>query len=435
MTLSHIFSYLRRMKFPLFGIFIWVFIDQGIGLAKGNTAFSSTYWMQIFSYQDYTEPQDFYQYLLDLRTGIPPLYSALEIYSFNTWEDSSWIFQNLYQGAIIVLVLLPLFFSKGKGVLLLWGLLTAWVIFRSILLIHPGNPQYYDVLLPVFLLLFILLTEASLATKEWKFFALIPAFLAGLSLSIAELSRPFMLALLPILVVYSLFHFIQHKQWLLVGAFLLPLLMLSGGWHGKLFMYNNGQIIWSNSSGTNLYRAWSEFVDSEALNKELQKEEEPLMWGRWDNLNTQVHYENSQVRKKYVWEGIRKNPGKALMRIWKKTLIFIQPQTDIYDHKPRGSYIAMYSFLVKGLFLVFPILLFLEIRQLIKKPHHFFSRNLLILIITGFLSLMPIIGESGEEARFLVSVLPFLMILGMIGLEKIATLVQNSKLNGILNFP
>ncbi len=434
MTLSYIFSRIRLLKFPLLGILIWIFIDQAMGLAENNAAFSSTYWMQMFSYQDYTDPQAFHQYLLDLRTGIPPLYSALEIYSFNTWGDNTWIFEDLYQGAIITLVLLPLFFSKGKGLHLLWGLLAAWIFFRSIILIHPGNPQYYDVLLPVLLILYILYSEASLELRDWKALAILLAFLSGLALSIAELSRPFMLALMPLLILYTLYHFIKHKQWLLIGAFLFPILLVSGGWHSKLYLYNNGQIIWSNSSGTNLYRAWSDFVDSETLNKELQKEEEPLMWGRWDNLNTQVHYENSQVRKEYVWQGIRKNPAKALEKIWKKTLIFIQPQTDIYDHKPRGSYVAMYSFLVKGLFLLFPILLLIEIGQIVKKPIHLFSRNWLILTIAGFLSLMPIIGESGEEARFLISVLPFLILTGMIGIEKITSLIKHPKLNGIFNF-
>ena len=434
MTLSQILSRIRLLKFPLLGILIWIFIDQAIGLAENNAAFSSTYWMQMFSYQDYPNPQAFCQYLLDLRTGIPPLYSALEIYSFNTWGDNTWIFEDLYQSALITLVLLPLFFSKGKGLHLLWGLLAAWIFFRSIILIHPGNPQYYDVLLPVLLFLYILFTEASLELKEWKAVAIILAALSGLALSMAELSRPFMLALLPLLILYTLYHYIRQKQWLLIGTFLLPILLISGGWHTKLYVYNHGQIIWSNSSGTNLYRAWSDFVDSEALNKELQKEEEPLMWGRWDNLNTQVHYENSQARKKYVWRGIQRNPGRALEKVWKKTLIFIQPQTDIYEHKPRGSYIAIYGFLIKGLFLIFPILLLIELKEIFKRPAHLFSRNWLILSIAGFLSLMPIIGESGEEARFLISVLPFLVVTGMMGIEKIGSLIQHSKFNRVFNF-
>lgn len=433
-TLSNVLAMLRTYKFAWVVLLIWLFVDQGIQLSEGIRAFSSTYWMQIFSFQDYGEPEAFQQYLLDLRTGIPPLYSALEIYSFNTWQDNTWIFEDLYQLGMITMCLLPLFFTRGKEVLLVVGLLVGWVFFRATLLIHPGNPQYYDVLLPCFLLLYLLFSEASFALKNWRFIAPLMAFLAGLWLGIAELSRPFMLALLPFLVAYSFFHYLRQKQYLSLAIFLLPLLIVSGGWHAKLYLHNNGQIIWSNSSGTNLYRAWSFMVDNEALEGKLQEEAPPLLYGRWNNLNTQVHYENSQVRKTYVWKAIRENPGKALHRIWVKTLIFIHPQTDLYSHQPRGNYIAIYKILVKGIYLLFPILVVLGTRKIIKKPSYFFSQEWMVVFITGFLSFMPIIGESGEEARFLISVLPFLLICGILLVEHGTSLVKHPKLNRVFNF-
>lgn len=432
--LSSIYTTIRTYKFAWVAIIVWIFVDQGMELSSEHTAYSATYWMQIFSFQDYGEPEAFQQYLLELRTGIPPLYSALEIYSFNTWQDNSWIFEDLYQLGIISMCLLPLFFTRGKGILLIWGLLIAWIFFRAILIIHKGNPQYYDVLLPCCLLLYLLFSEASFSLRDWRVLPPVLGFLAGLCLGVAELSRPFMLALVPFLVGYSCFHYFKQKQYLSLLSFLFPLLILSGGWHAKLYVYNHGQIIWSNSSGTNLYRAWSHLVDNEALALELKEEAPPLLYGRWDNLNTQVHYENSQTRKKYVWQAIRKHPGKALQRIWEKTLIFIQPQTDLYAHQPRGTFVAVYKVLVKGLYLIFPFLVVLGIRDLIRDPSTFFSREWMVLFITGFLTFMPIIGESGEEARFLISILPFLSICGMIALQRGSYLVKHPKLNRIFNF-
>ena len=432
-ALSNVLSMLRTYKFAWVAILVWLFVDQGMEISSEKTAFSSTYWMQIFSFQDYGEPDAFRQYLLDLRTGIPPLYSALEIYSFNTWQDNTWIFKDLYQLGMITMCILPLFFTRGKEVLLIAGLLMGWIFFRAGLLIHEGNPQYYDVLLPCFLLLYLLFSEASFALKGWRIIAPLMGFLAGLCLGIAELSRPFMLALVPFLIGYSCFHYLRQKQYISLVIFLLPLLIVSGGWHAKLYVYNNGQVIWSNSSGTNLYRAWSHMVDNEALELELQEEAPPLLYGRWNNLNTQVHYENSQVRKAYVWKAIRHNPGDALKRIWLKTLIFIRPQTDLYAHQPRGNFIAAYKVLVKGIYLLFPILVILGIRKIIKRPSSFFSREWIVVFITGFLSFMPIIGESGEEARFLISVLPFLIICGILLLEEGIALVKHPKFNRVFN--
>ena len=432
-SLSNVFAMLRSYRFAWVAILVWLFVDQGLEISRDQTAFSSTYWMQIFSFQDYRDPEAFRQYLLDLRTGIPPLYSALEIYSFNTWQDNTWIFEDLYQMGMIAMFLLPLFFTRGKEIFLLVSFLIGWIFFRAALLIHEGNPQYYDVLLPCFLLMYLLFSEASFALKDWRFLAPLMGFLAGLCLGITELSRPFMLALLPFLVGYSCFHYLNQKQYISLVIFLLPLFIVSGGWHAKLYLYNNGQIIWSNSSGTNLYRAWSFMVDNESLESELQEEAPPILYGRWNNLNTQVHYENSQVRKAYVWKAIRENPGKTLQRIWEKTLIFIRPQTDLYAHQPRGNFIAVYKVLVKGIYLLFPILVILGIRKIIKRPSSFFSREWMVVFITGFLSFMPIIGESGEEARFLISVLPFLIICGLLLLEKGIALVKHPEFNRVFN--
>ena len=66
--------------------------------------------------------------------------------------------------------------------------------------------------------------------------------------------------------------------------------------------------------------------------------------------------------------------------------------------------------------LFFLSLVFLLIRSLykgIKDKEYWVSEEFLVIFITFFLCFIPIIGESGEESRFLISVLPFLMMMGL----------------------
>ena len=425
--LSGILDFFIRFRGGVTALFLLVFFSYALGKVGSLSAFSATYWMQMFSFQDYPSSEELYAYLIELRTGIPPLLSALEIYSFNTWGDNTWIFEVLYQYGLITLCVLPIFFSNFRWPQLLWCMGASILLLRAIAKIHPGNPQYYDVLLPVFLMVYLLSSEASFFFRGKKWLGIFPALIAGIFLGFSELTRPFMLALLPLLLAYNFFHYLQNRQYISLTAFLLPVLLISGGWHAKLLYFNHGQVIWSNSSGTNLYRAWSGFVDNEALSQELQEETPPLLYGRWQNLNTQIHYENSELRKRYVIEGVLRQPGKALGHLWKKTLRFTEPQTAIYSHNPTGWDITLYKLLIKGLFMLFPLLVIRWLWQVIHSPKQFFHRDGVILLVTGFISLMPIIGESGEEARFVVSVAPFLVICGLIAMKQMAQIPWQEK--------
>ena len=50
------------------------------------------------------------------------------------------------------------------------------------------------------------------------------------------------------------------RRGLALAAFLLPVVVLSGGWHLHLYLAHDHQIAWTNISGYNLQRAWEDLI-------------------------------------------------------------------------------------------------------------------------------------------------------------------------------
>ena len=80
-------------------------------------------------------------------------------------------------------------------------------------------------------------------------------------LALLELTRPFMIFLLPLFLVVEWHRIYLHapRRQSALAAFLLPVVVLSGGWHLHLFLAHDHQIAWTNISGYNLQRAWEDF--------------------------------------------------------------------------------------------------------------------------------------------------------------------------------
>lgn len=396
----------------------WVLAAYAWEAVQEAVAVPVTEWMHIYSFRDYTHWDDIKIYLRDLRTGIPPVLSFLELHAWMRYCSIEWIIEDLYRYGIVFAVLLPGFFGKKR----FWSWLAAvglgWLMLESILIVHPGNPQLYDVLLPVFILLGFLYTRISLKTK-WIALGILPAIAGGFFFSMAELARPFMIALLPFLIAICGYQYFRAKRpWLFV-AYLLPVLVFSGGWHLKLLKYNQGQIVWSNHGGTNLYRAWTPLIDQDELKSQLQPEAPPLNdygWA-WNNINTQIHAENSSARSQAVLQGIFNNPSLAWKIFVQKVRIFTTPRTYTYDYDPQDPILVWYRRGVRGLYYVLAILLLGCVVRGVRDWRFLLSWDVGLLLTCFFLSFMPIIGESGEEARFIVAVLPFLMVTGLVALK------------------
>ncbi|MEM7658270.1 MAG: hypothetical protein AAF399_19245 [Bacteroidota bacterium] len=412
-------AWLTRYRTPFFGLAYGLFVLWGLWETRNSVAIPAMDWMRIFSFRDYRTSADILLYLKELRTGIPPFISLVEILSWNWWETLDWWVKGFYRLALIGIVLLPIWFTKRTIWHLLAGLPIAVFLLKGLVIVHPGNPQIYDVLLPVLLLIGLLLLKKSFTDqmRNWRLWLM--ALGAGFFLSMAELARPFMILLLPLLMGLGIYHFIQAKRARLILPFLIPILLFSGGWHLKLLIYNDGQVIWSNHGGTNLFRAWMPLVDQEAMEAQLQPEAPPMKdynWF-WDNLNTEIHAQNSKVRSQAVMDGIKSQPLAAMGLLWDKTLHFIEPQTAMYDYDPQGFFVSAYRGIVRLIYYLLALLLMRTVVRAIKQPISLLEWDTWLILITAFLSFMPIIGEAGEESRFLVSVLPFLMIVGFLGVE------------------
>lgn len=385
-------------------------------------ALPATRWMNIFNFGPFETWQGVWDYLWNLRTGVPPAISAVEVISFKLTGSYEWVIKGLYRKALIAMIILPIFFTprRIRDYLLHYAL--SWVMLFALIKIVMGNAQVYDVLLPVFLMLFLGLFRWSKQMDHRPGWQLALVTFSGFFLSMAELARPFMIALLPILLIYIGYHLWGNKKQLLL--FLLPVLLFSGGWHAKLLL-RHGQLIWSNHSGSNLVGAWAPLLDHPALDATLEPEAPPLEvndW-TWENLNTEAHAHNSAKRKAAVAAAIKAQPAAARDHFLQKIETFTEPQVGMYAYHPEGWAVDAYKGIIHAAFWMLGFLLLRALWSSIRNWRYVFSTEAMLIGTTAFLTLMPVIGESGEEARFLVSVVPFLIwvwlsVVGMVGTRK-----------------
>lgn len=407
-TIRTAWHWLSAHRHAVFFVLYAGFAIYGSFATHKVAALPATRWMNMFNFGPFTSWEAVGTYLWELRTGVPPAISAAEVISFKVSGSYEWVIKGFYRKALIAMLILPIFFTRRRlrDYLLLYPM--AWLMLLALIKIVMGNAQVYDVLLPVFLLLFFGLLAWGKRMDHRRSRQWLLLLLAGCSLSMAELARPFMLALLPFLLLYAGYQLWERRRlWL---PLLIPVLLLSGGWHAKLLV-QHGQLIWSNHAGSNLVGAWAPLLDHAALDASLEPEAPPLEdneW-TWDNLNTEPHYRNSQKRKAAVKAAILAQPQAAWQHFLAKVQTFTEPQVGMYAYQPTGWEIDAYRRVVRTAFWLLVVLLLRAIVKFLQNWRYAFSQEGMLLLSTAFLTLMPIIGESGEEARFLVSVVPLLM--------------------------
>ncbi len=171
--------------------------------------------------------------------------------------------------------------------------------------IHRLNPQIYDVVCPFLLLLFIVTLDLFPSAGRLRTRRLCAA-LCGLSLTMAELTRPFMVFVVPFLVL-SAVGVMRGKRCL--PYFFVPLLLLSGSWHAQVAIRYQ-RLAWTNHTGFNLLHAWP-MVHRPQLVPELHST--PLARGRRLNLNTDEHSENSRRLARAVLAYVVAHPAHATL--------------------------------------------------------------------------------------------------------------------------
>lgn len=380
---------------------LWVL---GSVLVSGSEGLAATSWMIIFRPSDFVTLEDLTRYLRELRTGIPPVLSALEILSHQltgtTAPVTVWLYRLAllggYTAAIVLAARGPLWMwaSFGLSLVFLWGTV----------LIHPGNAQVYDVLFPFFVLLFVLLLRTGAGARGEERLLLAASAGAGFFLSMAELTRPFVVLVLPVVLVFAWAALGERRRRI---AFLMPLLLLSGGWHLHLALAH-GQLSWSNQSGFNLHRTWRPvFPDEPEL---VDEPDAPLVEGRWKNLNTAAHTENDRRHRDLVLRQMLRHPLRSARYYGHRCLSLLSAPTDIYNDHPRHPVLPLYRvaaaaaglwFLIQGMRLAWALLWRRgRRRELLAAPQH---ALLVIGLATFFFSSL---GGIKEEARFTIQLLP-----------------------------
>lgn len=408
----------------------------GIQLTSSHIAYPALRWMEIyfpadFLKMDYSEIKDF---IYGLKIPIPPIIAGLEILSLKLFGSTVLVTKYLYQTSLIgqyILVILITASGNLKYRLLISTFVSAiFLYFTS--LIHPGNPQGYDVFMPFFFLMYIYLMikcRESFIRKNQSshLIPIIYAIGSGFFLSMTELTRPFIIFILPIIILLSCF-FIGRK--ILFISFIVPVIFISGFWHSHLLLHHN-QVTFSNHAGFNLQRAWP---DASKISLVDEVKNTPLGIDRWANLNTSEHSTNSKLLQSSVTKYWLQHPAHFISGTIKSMCNLLSGKTNIYSHAPKSSFIWLYKLLVAitSLSIIINIILLIVLSLLNPKKLFIALKNpdSIIIVFTFFSMIFYSISEKGEEARFLISLLPMLSTLPFLFNKKndISDFINNKKM-------
>lgn len=381
-----------------------------IGLNAGIRGTITLDWQHLYRPEDFHSWGDLWDLMAGLQTGISPFWAFLEVSCqllFGTTAPFSLVLYPLAMGWSFYLGVT--LFSRTKLQLVVAA--GASVVFAvAIRYLHKANPQIYDVLMPALILSWVVAIQRLQSAPAGK--QMIWAIVAGLLLSVLELTRTLIFPLMPFLLVLSFLAMrrlpIRH-----FAMYLLPILLLSGSWHLKQIVAH-GQTHWSNHDGFNMQKSWvdltgplpTDFVD-----------DPPLYEGGFDNINTDKHTAYNKVVRKMVREAVLKQPGNAVGHFFKRLLAFYKPKTELFMAKTPGWFDLAYRPLVWLGGLATLVLLGLAGWRIVRRPRLGASwlalgdPVMLVAAVTALISAVFAVGEVGEEARFMISLLPLLVVL------------------------
>ena len=383
----------------------------GLIILRKNVGTPSISWMLVFNFSDFNNLHDLMGYIQNLRTGIPPLLSIFEIIVWLVTKNPQiplvtiW----LYRGSLIFSYILAIILFKKTIREKVFVFLLSIFFLTTTALIHPGNPQIYDAIFPFLILLYFFLLEKSknLYISKHSKLSLTLIVFASITLCNIELLRPFAIIFLPIAILAFIFFindFVKNKTKILL-AFLIPIILISVGWHVKLLVFNDGQFLWSNHSGYNYSRLWADYTGV----PELLEEEKPLQSDRWANLNTETHYENSNTLSSFITQYILDHPFQSIQVINKQILTYLSAPVVTNNHVVSSRWLYFYPYVLLLCFVNLFYQVFFEITPRFLKIKNVLVHNENIIILFTFLIfIVSAIGEKGEEARFIISFLPLL---------------------------
>lgn len=292
---------------------LFCFIVIGAFIVRNSDSRPSIGWMRVFDLSQFAhisllELLNFYR---NLRIPIPPVIGLSEILSIRFAGSTALVTTYAYRASLVACYLFVIILANTSVKRLFLSFFLSIFFLYVTVIIHRGGPQGYDIFLPLFFLLYlVLLKKAVNSSNKNKVSIWLLPFLSGFFLSMTELSRPFVVYIIPLFIVFAYFRFKKcclKKQFI---VFVIPIILFSGTWHCHLFTAHN-QISFSNHSGFNLARAWlqvpvewvtkngwggqmaSFWIEVPPVELLTEVHNAPLYDGGWANLNTEEHTENS----------------------------------------------------------------------------------------------------------------------------------------------
>ncbi len=397
---------LRRLLASAIALFAFG-VNLGI---KGSITLD---WQHLYRPEDFHTWSDLWRFMSELQTGISPVWAFLEvsaqlilgstaIFSFGLYPLSIGI--NAYLGTMV--------FSKTRLQVLISGGLSL-VFAVAIRFIHKGNTEMYDMLMPALILGWLALLQQLRKgdAQNRRLFWL--SFAAGAVLSLLELTRTLIFPLMPFFLVLS-FLAMRPLPARYFFVFLLPLLLFSGSWHLKQVLCHD-QLHWSNHDGFNMQKSWVDFIETP---NERFEDDPPLYAGGFDNINTDRHTAYNKIVRKKVREAVLKQPLRATLHLGRRLLVLYQPKTVLFMAKTPSWFNFIYRPAVWFCGLSAVLIFFASFLRMLRAPlrgqswRAFGRPEVALAIIILLISAVFAAGEVGEEARFLISLLPMLAAAG-----------------------
>ena len=170
----------RRSVVATFAAACGLFLAGAIALLWGSgRAGPVVEWMNIYRLGDIRSLGGGLDFVLGLRVPIPPNLALVEIAEHRLTGDTRLATGLLYHAYVAVAYLCVLLLAYPHRVRLVVSTVLALLFVAGTRLIHPGNPQLYDVAAPCFFLLFVLLLRVGTETTRPRL-AVCPSLPLGL---------------------------------------------------------------------------------------------------------------------------------------------------------------------------------------------------------------------------------------------------------------
>jgi hypothetical protein len=403
----------RVRKYVAWGL-ILAFIGIGAYIVRSSDSTPALSWMFVYDPGDFLHASaaGIVSFFGNLQIPIPPAIGLAEIISIRIAGTPILVTRYGYRLALVGTYVAALALAATSLRRMAASFLLSIAFLYVTKVVHPGNPQDYDIFFPLFFLAFLAFLKLHTRAPEsgpgraW----LLPCG-AGFCLSMAELSRPFMIFLLPLLLLGAYFILAAGGQRRPFLVFLIPVLLFSGVWHVYL-LAAHGQLTFSNHAGFNISRAWPQIP---AVPMVEETHAAPLASGRWPNLNTDEHALNNQRLQAAQFQYWFAHPAQSVLFAFSRVNDLLSGDTKRGFYPPDLPWLGLYVFLVRltsSLVMLGAIILLIDVWRHLPRLPSLLSHldNLLLLSATLFI-LFQAVGEAGEEPRLLLSLLPFFAVL------------------------